>query len=186
MAAPRQPQDNAAWNARPQDIANILYGIASIVNGCFTPFLRSGFGSRGFAAHPISLIFMVFYGAAARCPEMSLWIPAWLVMVILRQLRTDKRQHSRYQGYPWLCRLVTRNEFQARMIEPWVVFAGGICLTDTAPALGQFLIIGCASLFVTLMIETASIQARRRAMEDARKEAAQMADLMKGGDGWGD
>ena len=75
-------------------------------------------------------------------------------------MKTDKGQHSRYQGYPWLCRIITRNEYQARMIEPWVVFGMGICLTNAAPALGQFLIIGCASLFVTLCIETASIQAQ--------------------------
>jgi hypothetical protein len=185
MPAPRQPADKPAMQ-KPQDIANIIYGLAAIVNGCFTPFLRSGFGSRGFASHPISLILMIAYGGFANCPEMSLDIPAWLMFVIMRQMKTNKRQHSRYQGYPWLCRIITRNEYQARMIEPWVVFGMGICLTNAAPALGQFLIIGCASLFVTLCIETASIQARKRAMEDARHEAEQMKDLMKGGDGWGD
>ena len=90
MPAPRQPQDNAAWNTKPQDIANILYGLAAIINGCFTPFLRSGFGSRGFASHPISLILMIVYGGFANCPEMSLYIPAWLVFVVLRQMKTGQ------------------------------------------------------------------------------------------------
>jgi hypothetical protein len=72
------------------------------------------------------------------------------------------------------------------MIEPWVVFGIGLCLVEVAPPLAQFMVIGCASLFITLCIETASIQARKRAMDDARKDAQQMADLMKGGDGWGD
>jgi len=186
MPAPRQPDENAVWKTKPTDIANILYSLAAVVNGCFTPFLRSGFGSRAFGAYPFSLLLMVVYGGFANCQEMSLYIPAWLMFVIMRQMKTDKRQHSRYQGYPWLCRIITRNEYQARMIEPWVVFGIGLCLVGAAPALAQFMVIGCASLFVTLCVETASLQARKRAMEDARKDAQQMADLIKGGDGWGD
>ncbi len=186
MPAPRQPDENAVWKTKPTDIANLLYSLCAVINGAFTPFIRSRFGSMGFASHPISLLLMVFYGAAAPCPEMSLYIPVWLMFVILRRFKPDRNQHSRYQGYPWLCRIFTRNEYQARMIEPWVVFGIGLCLVDVAPALAQFMVIGCASLFVTLCVETASLQARKRAMEDAQKDAAQMMDLHRGGDGWGD
>jgi hypothetical protein len=188
MPAPRQPENKEVWNTPPQDVVNIVYGIANIVNGCFTPFLRNGFGSRGFAAHPISLIFMIGYAGFANCPEMSLYIPVWLLFVLMRQLKTNKNQHSRYQGYPWLCRMIpfVNTEYKARTVEPWVLFFGGIFLMDVSLGIGQLLIIGCATLFVVLMIEVASISARKRAMEDARHEAAQMADLQRGGDGWGD
>jgi hypothetical protein len=183
MAQPteRKPQ-------RPEDVVNIVYGIATIYSGCFTPVLRSGFGSRAFASYPASLILMIAYGGFANCQEIGLYIPVWLVMVVVRRLTADKRQHSRAQGYPWLCRRIpfVRNEYQARVIEPWVCFFAGIFLMSLSPALGNFVAAGCVPLLAVLMTEVAALQARKQAMEDAQKEAATMMDLQRGGSGWGD
>jgi hypothetical protein len=185
-----QPQPNKpVWEqATPQDMVNILYVLTTIYNGCLTPVIRSGFGARAFAWYPASLILMIFYGGAAHCPEMQIYIGVWFMFIVMRRLTPNKRQHSRYQGYPWLCRLIpfVRNEYQARLLEPWVVFFGGIFLLDVSPGMAQFLIFGCISLFLTLLAEVSALSARKRAMEDARKEAKQMMDISQGGTGWGD
>ena len=159
MRQSQQPQDKAVWNTPPQDMATIFYKLATVVNGCFTPIIRSGFGTHAFAWYVGSLILMIFYGGAAHCPEMQIYIGVWFMFVIMRRLKPDKRQHSRYQGYPWLMHLIpfVRNEYQARLIEPWVVFFGGVFLIGESPGMAQFFILGAISLFMVLGMETAAL-----------------------------
>ena len=180
------PQPPERKPQRPEDIVNIVYGLATIYNGAFTPILRSGFGSKAFASYPITLIFMVVASAYLRCPQLITYIPVWLVLVVLRRITADRTQHSRYQGYPWLMRLIpfVRNEFQGRLLEPGIIFFTGVFLAPSSLPLARFVIGGSLSLFIVLGTEMEVMCARKRAMHDARVDARRMADLERGGDGW--
>jgi hypothetical protein len=131
---------------------------------------------------------LVAYGLFAPCEEMGVYIPVWLMFLIMRVGKTEKRQHSRYQGYPWLCRMIPfmNNEYKARLAEPFVLFAGGMLVMQYSPAMSVFLLSGCVSLLAILSAESGAIAVRKRAMEDAMKEGQQMMNISRGGSGWGD
>ncbi len=176
-----QPQPT---RQKPEDVINIVYGLATIYNGAFTPVLRSRFGSHAFASYPATLILLLV--CAASCPELAKYIPVWLALVLFRRLTADRTLHSRYQGYPWLCRLIpfVNTEFRARAVEPWLCFFGGIFLMQVSEPLARFVMGGSLSLFIVLMTETVTLEKRKRAMHDAAVEAGRMMDLQRGGNGW--
>ncbi len=180
------PQPPEKKETKPQDVINVVFGIATIYSGCFTPLIRSGFGTHAFASYFFSMIGMYVYAGYAYCPQLVLYLPVWIVMVAFRRITADRTQHSRYQGFPWLVAILpfARKELHARMLEPWLLFFGGMFLFQYSEPLGKFVMGGCAALLVVLATEMEVVRARKRAMHDARVNAERMSDLSRGGDGW--
>lgn len=182
-----QPPDKPAAQ-KPQDIINIVYVLASIYNGCFTPLIRSGFGLKAFAAYPLSLIFMFVYAGYARCPQLIRYVPVWILLIVFRRITADPDAHSRYQGYPLLARRFPfmKGELMARKLEPWLCFYGGIFLLPYSQPLGAFVMGACLSLLITLGTEMELVKARKRAMHDQFLDSQRMAEIQRGGTGWRD
>jgi hypothetical protein len=182
-----QPQQKPAWEqVNRKDAANLITIALTAFNGCFVPIIRSGPGTRAYAWYWLSVIGMWLYKDAAPCPEMDIYIPVWLMFVVMRRFKPNRDTHSRHQGYPWLARIITRNEYQARFVEPFIVMLAGLLVMGEAPAFGPFLIFGGISLFMGFSTEVSALEARKRQMEDAQWQGRQMADMQRGGTGWGD
>jgi hypothetical protein len=180
-----QPQDQAVWNQNPASLTDLAYKAAIVYSGAFTPILRSGFGTKAFRAYIGTLVLMIVYAGTYNCPELIRYLPYWLAMVAFRRITSDRRQHSQYQGYPWLAAIIMRKELRARLLEPWLCFFAGLALMPYSEPLAMFVMGGCVSLLVVLGIEMEVIRSRKRAMHDAMVEAGHMRDLQSGGDGWG-
>lgn len=162
-------------NVEGRDIVNLSFQLASIHAACVWPFTRSGFGTHAFSGYPWSLLLMLGYAAARPCPAMQWYIPAWLLMVLYRRATADRRQHSKYQGAPWLFkRLNTRVAF---CMELFTCFFAAIFAAMADQGLADFLLAETVSLLAVMMIEAAVIDARRRAKRDAQHQARWMNEL---------
>jgi hypothetical protein len=168
---------------KPQDVVNIVFTIAAAHVGCITPFIRCRFGSYAFGGYWLSAVIMFSYAALYNCGLLVWYMLPWGVMVAFRRLTADNDQHSRYQGYPWVFGRMT-GEYVARIGEVFIVFFLGVFAAMVSVPLSNFVLLEMVSLVVVLWIESATLQARKRAMKDAEWQARQMADLNRGGNGW--
>lgn len=180
------PPYKPLWEHKPLDIINIVYTLSRIYAGVLTPVLRKGFGVKAFTSYPITLIFMFLSAAYLNCREIALYMPGWLAMVVIHRLTPDRSQDSRYQGYPWLTRLIVRGELRARTLEPFLVFFAAIFIRQDSEPLSNFLL-GCSvSLFMVLMTEVQVMHAQKIAIGDAEIRARQKANMQRGYSGWRD
>lgn len=173
-----QPQGD-----KPEDVVNVVFSIASIHAACITPFLRSRFGSHAFAGYPLAALLMFFYAGFANCPLLAWYILPWMAMIAFRRITSDRNQHSRYQGYPWVFARLA-NEYAARVAEVFICFFAALFLSTVSEPLAAFVMAEIVSLLIVLATEQATLQARKRAMRDAQIEARQMSEMQRGGSGW--
>lgn len=170
---PRQmPESN---KVEGKDIVNLSFELASILAACVWPFTRTGFGTHAFTGYPWSFFLMLFYAQARRCASMRWYIPAWLCMVVFRRFTARRDQHSRSQGYPWpFIRLGYR---MALFLEIAACFAAAAFVASVDRALADFLLAAMVAMLAVMWIESAVVEARRRAKRDAEAQARWMNEL---------
>jgi hypothetical protein len=184
---PQPPNDKPVWDTKPRDMFDPLYNLLTVYAGVVTPLIHSGFGMRGLAPYPFTLILLFGYASFGRCPSLLLTIPVWLALVFFRAVTVDKHEHSCYRGFPWFaCRVIpfVNNEKKGRIAEAFVVLLAGALLLPWSAPLGVFVIGSGIALYGVLVMEQMEIDARKRSVHDARIEAERWADLANGGDGW--
>jgi hypothetical protein len=143
-------------------------------------FTRTGMGVRGGERLNAAAAAMILvYGCMTNSPVMLLvYFPAWLLMVVRQRLFPDRRQHSRYQGWPWLVGWLVKDEYQARCVEAALLLLFGSLLFDVSPAAGLFLLCGSVSLTAKYVVEHVLHERRVRAWNDWQAEAEEWQDAM--------
>jgi hypothetical protein len=139
-----------------------VYLIANVGATWFTPFLRWGQGIKAFAIYgPIGALTMLTYGSMAYCPFIVCRVlPAWLIAVVWRRLRSSPRQHSNYQGHSFLT--------------PWgeaaVLALAGYGFMGISKAMQYFLWISAASIAVVAVLDREARLHRKRLIRDSIAE----------------
>ncbi len=175
---PQQPEQLGTF----RDSINLANGLMNLflisctgVAATFYPFLRTQFGIRYFgliqlAGLPISWLF-----AVSTCQPDTIWpftyfTYAFLMALFIQKFSTGKAIrkgyfHSRYNGYPLVCRYLNVSERNAKIfVEPFIVGAIGIAvLIFTQHPFGAFMIVGGVAMLLDIahMIDFQ----RRKAME---------------------
>src|SRR4051812_25602941 len=103
---PRSMMDDA------RDGFNLVNILASVHSMAILPFTRTGMGVWGMGADGFWSMMLIFvYGCMMNSPAMLFcYLPAWFVMAVRHKLFPDRRQHPRYQGYPWIFENI-KNEY---------------------------------------------------------------------------
>jgi hypothetical protein len=168
---------------KPADVVAIVFTVANVYMTCFTPFIRCQFGCRAFSAAPMSFFWMVAFAGFANCPLIAWYSVLWMVAVVFRWLTSSRYVHSRYQGFPYVFGWIL-GEYMARIAEMLILFFMGVFAEVLAPGGGNFFFYGIGALLIVLGVETATLRARKMAMQDAQVNARQMSGMNRGGNGW--
>ncbi len=121
------------------------------------------------------------YAWIANDPVMDLLIPIYLLAILLRicgQIKLRFQgviQHTRYDGDPWLARLVlfSKDENKCKSVgEPALAIMTGYFLLSTSDALGAYLIIGGFAMFLVQAVAERQYQRRIDEINNGRIENA--------------
>jgi hypothetical protein len=155
-------------------ITDILHVIASVHLTCFTPLLVTGMGCRALSVTgPCALIWMLAYAQFTYCGPLILYLGPWLLACFVQSVfLRDRRQHSRYTGYPLLCRFVS-NEGTARTLGALLLGGVGLGLLSVNEPLGHFVMGGGVAGVIKEAIEATWRQKMALDMHDAGLEAQQ-------------
>ena len=145
----------------------MIYLAANVGFWAVALFLRSGIGKRGpgFAGLG-AMVAIFFYAGETHDPDMMLYLPAWIAMLIWRRITPGKGMHSEYQGRPYTTIWLVRNEIYARLAEAIGVWVLGQYLMPTA--FGQFLIYASVGMGVKFLFEWVYLRRMDEAIEDAK------------------
>ena len=136
------------------------------------PFTRTGMGIRGLGAYGFwAMVMIFFYALLMGSPAMLLYLALWLVMAVRHRLFPDRRQHSAYQGYPWLFGWMVKDEYIARCVEAASMFLIGSLLYGLSQAVGLFVVCGTFSLGAKYVMEHSLHLRRVQAAHDWQAEA---------------
>ncbi len=170
---------------------NILYLLAHIHALSFTVFLRTSFGLEGIGICGLGTMVMILgWGAYANCLPMFGFFVLWLAALIVQRVRTflDWRSgkvivHSRYNGYPWLSRLLFRSqdELKAKGFDAFLCLAVGGILCQFNQPFGFYVMAGFSSILFTECMMVESMKRRLRQMRDAEIEQRYLAETYKSG-----
>jgi hypothetical protein len=174
----RQPEPKPM--TKPQDVVNVVFGLASVGAAVFTPALHWGQGTHAYRHTGIWALFLIV-GYSAICPPVAYYIPIWVLLLLLRRGAASRDVHSMYQGYPWY--LPFLSERMARILEPIVLFGIGTCLSSVSEELANFCLIGAVSLFIITGVELEVIKAHRRIGRDREIEMRNQMRWYRG-DNW--
>lgn len=174
MPGDHKPPDDLFEQIEKKDFANGIYGLCRLHSACFWPFLRSGMGSHALAwPGPFALVGMFGYAGVTESPEMIVFMAVWLLAVIVGRLRTDRTQHSLYDGWPSLTMRMfpfVKTEDTARMIEPAFCLLAGALLLSVSHPLGVFVMAGWVSMTLKEGIERMLHANRVRQLRDSAIE----------------
>jgi hypothetical protein len=154
-------------------------------------FLHRGFGSRytscGFLGVLLILFFTMWFPPQTVLPMEWFALAygaCWLVAVVNAAIRywlgLDK-MHSRYNGYPHLCRLLpTWKESSVKYLEAWGAILVGFGVHHLNQPLGDYLML--AATFVLLRGYGLAAQQRSRAVDlnDSVIEQRMVAEQFRG------
>lgn len=168
---------------------NVLYLLAHAHALSFTVFLRTNFGSEGVGICGLVTIVMILgWGAYANCFPMFLFFLLWLLALIVQRIRTFSNWrsgkvivHSRYNGDPWLSRLLFRrmSELNARGVDAFLcLIVGGVISRFNEP-FGFYVMAGFASIMLTESVMAESTRRRLRQMRDAEIEQHYFAETYR-------
>jgi hypothetical protein len=172
-----QQKDQPSEQVTLSGTLNLLYFWAVIQSVCVMPFLRTGMGPRALGwLGPLALVWMWCYGALRPCPLLFPYILAWLVMCVVQKLLKDRSQHSRYLGFPLLCKLpLVKRENAGRLLETVVVAGLAFGLFEVDRKFGEFVSFSAGALFVKLVIDRVL---REKRLQDLRDAELAQRDLM--------
>ncbi|MCK6486426.1 MAG: hypothetical protein HUU22_11045 [Phycisphaerae bacterium] len=106
---------------------------------------------------------------------------------ILERRRGGAPQHSRYNGFPRLCRLFPRvREVTVKsIIEPAVVFLVGVFMMPVSEPLGSYLMLASSGLLLSVNLLVGYERMRAMDMQDAAIEQRDLAESLRNGrDRW--
>lgn len=166
---------------------NLLYLVATIHARCVTPFMRDRIGARAQGLFSFIAGVLMFYAACALEDQFFLYfVVAWLVMLIAQRadsarFRTKYRVHSQYSGRPALANLLgCKDEGAARLVEPLICFGAGIILSHWSINVGRLVGLAGISLMLIERLDRRIQENREQAVVDARLEAEQTANGVRG------
>ncbi len=165
----------------------LLYVIANAHRMMLAVFLRHSFGIRAHEPHGIIAFFVLLVLAGTgRVFLIYFWL--WIVTLAGQRIYSFRlrfkgvKQHSRYQGYPWLAmRLPSINsEAEARKVEPFICLLLGLLLVTICEPLGYFVAAGFVSLTVSMGIDWIVEKQRLMTMNDGELEMRYYAEKFRG------
>ena len=179
---------------RPGENAGVAFQVAyTLANAhatCLTVFVRSRFGTRALGLNGLlAMVLIPLYGALATAPEMFPFGVAWLAVLAcrragsLRLARRGVREHSAYDGWPWLallCPFVRREGTAKVLVEPALCLLAGSLLMPLSQPLGGFVLVGTFTLLFKAGTDREVNRSRLRAMRDAHIESTQLAEQFRG------
>ena len=175
-----QQQPTNLYDARAS--FNLFNAVANVHAKCLLPFTRCHMGKHGMGLLPsiFAAFLMLAYAQYARAPEMLLFCRAWLVMAVLRRLTADRRQHTEYEGWPWLFGFL-RNQQLARLLEAGSLWLIGGWLSTYSVPLGRFVAAGAFSYGFKYAVDRIVDGRMQDAAHDAPIEMAWLQRTMEKG-----
>lgn len=165
---------------------NLLVILLSAHATCLRVFLRYGFGSEALGANGLGAFLLILaYAGFSNSPEMLTYFWLWFAALIAQRCRTGvlaatgRREHSRYNGWPWLTGLVTRNELAAKAAEGPLCLIIGAILCEWSEQVGYFVMFGMVSLTGLHIIDRIAIEMQIRRMRDAEIEMQWAAEWFR-------
>ena len=182
-----QQQQQQEWGHK--DSFNLMFVLANASATCLTVFTRHSFGVEALGLNGLLALGMILAVAGfGNSPAMLIFLICWLCALVCQRVKTMKlvrqgaKWHSRYQGWPWVGVIFTRNERAARCtVEPLLCLAVGFALRCLADAYHQsltlpdFIMLGALSISLREGIQAAVRRKRIQAIEDARFEQEDLA-----------
>ncbi len=168
---------------------NLLYFLALSHATCFTPFLRSNFGTEALGFQGLGAVVILLLLAVSH-PLGGLFLLAWFVTLMLRRAQTFVNWrdgavgHSQYAGDSTVARrFFCKNERTAKLlIEPLLCGGAGYLLSDLSPVVGTFVMAGGGSLFLVQVFERFALFIRVQRLRDAEIEQRVIAAAYRGED----
>jgi hypothetical protein len=174
MARPQQQQSSMLMDMRTS--FNIVTLIADVHTACIRPLTRShqgphALGWPGFWA----MLAIPLYAGLADAPGMLTYWYFWTAMVAYRRLTADRRQHTEYQGRPWMFAWFMRDELNMRALEAATMpVLAGVASAFFGEDVGTFISAGIFSFGFRYVIDSMTRARRIAAARNARIEMEQM------------
>lgn len=159
---------------------NLVLGAAAVLAICVTPLTHSGQGRRAYATYgPFSFMLMYGYAGFANCPAMIRFVPVWLGFLVYRRLKSERGQHSVYQGTFWPAAFFLSDRY-ALLVEPFVLYAFGLYVREINPPLGRFVMYAAHGTFVMYVAECVRRREVQRRLDDAEADMAHQMRVRSG------
>jgi hypothetical protein len=172
--------------------SNWIAWICQVMSVTVECFLHDQFGERYMGAQaalaiPLILIFSLFFPASDVLPLFR-FLEAYLLVSFLIRIETSIRRrrgtlpaHTRYNGRPFLARLLPRvNEVTIkRFLEPLLVFVVGCCTMPHSQSLGTYLIVAAIALAGSVNMWTAQQRVQAMDMNDAVISQTEIAERFR-------
>jgi hypothetical protein len=171
---------------RGPDPGTLLYLLISGHVATIIPFTRRHFGIHVFnRSGPIGLVILLLYAGATG--EWAMWpyFWTWIAVMAIQNFRSNRQYrkgnvcHSRYDGWPALAMRLpfVRKESTAKeSVEPLMCAVVGIAIGQFSQFLGLYIALGCFSIVLKGLFESAALKAQVRALRDAQIEQQQIVD----------
>jgi hypothetical protein len=168
----QQPQQ--ASQATSRVIAELIEGVARSICLTVEVFLHRGFGSRyvgyGLVGTVVIFVFSLFFAGQDIRPLFCFLVAygvLWLIATagtLIRRWRGKAMVHSRYTGFPFLCRLLPNwKEENVKHLEALAMILLGYGIHHLNRPLGDYLMMAAALVF--LRGYNLAAQQRDRAVE---------------------
>jgi hypothetical protein len=167
---------------------NFACALASAHAHCLYPFLRFGYGMQVPGVQGVfAVLVMVLAFLIAKDIAILKFLGAWVLATLVqrsvsfhRHLR-GYREHSRYEGYPWLGSLLAlgRDGTVARVYEPFLAVMFGCVLSNWSEPLAIFVASGFFSLLFVLIVSETAKSRRVTAIVDMEIEQRALAERVR-------
>jgi hypothetical protein len=169
---PHKPEEETG--VTPTQAVNGTYGLCRVHGATSGPFIRCSQGTHAYSViGPLAFLMMAVYGAATESAAMLFgYIPAWLLMVIVRRVRADYRESSGYPGFSYITARVPffHTEKRARSLEPILLAAIGTLIYQFSQPLGVFIGMGCISSAFLTVADHSALAVRARHVRDQENQ----------------
>jgi hypothetical protein len=183
------------WITNGRAAVNLGEWITRCVAVTVEVFLHSGFGARylgiqAVLALPLMVLYCGFWKGHDVRPMLYL-IEAYLVVLVLHWLGAGIRRargikvHSRYSGWPSLMskKAVHKEVTFKRFVEPFLLGASGVLLTDWNKPFGTYLLLAALCLYWANSIDADRDAQQAMDVDDAMIEQQMRAWQMRRGMG---
>jgi hypothetical protein len=172
------------------DALAFAHRITDAFFACFQPFLRkrSGRESPGVAG-VFAILILLVVGGFDQTRLTYLYMPVWFVAILVRRIETlrirDSQLHSHYGGYPFVAMwfpFINDEDKAKAIIEPAMLFFGGILLMSVSEVFGQFTAFCGVMALARFVINHAIVTKRIQKMQDAKIEGEFYAERLRQGE----
>lgn len=159
------PRDMARELAQTLDFITV---VVCSISMAFFPLLHMRMGRYGIGYFGLgALLFMVFYAGMTPCPLIYPYMAVWFVAVIFQQFVKDRYAHSRYNGFPIICRVpFLGREGVGRTVEACLLVVVAMACASVDENLAGFFLVGAITLAVNEGMQRADRRMRVISMRD--------------------